>query len=516
MSDKYKKRIENRLSSRRQFLVGSSAFLTLPPLLSLMSKQAYAQAMTTKKVRSIIYTGMLGIDPHQWLPSNAADLSSLITVPGAIHTRYKKLNTFANPISRVIDSSFAPMFPYMNVMQGLSLTGGYYQGHNTCVLAGSHSGFREPIFGKTIDVIMEQSSNVYKSGEYVPHKALRIHSGGMSFDRVNGVVLPSGSLQGDTAVFNKLFGSLPSTSTTADPKITQFNNNKKLIVDKVYDDLKKLEKNSRLSSEDKNTLSRYVASMFDLQVRVNASLVGGGPTCSKPVFSLDATTKGNFYQFPHDPAWGVADVSAMFDNYLEMIKLAFECDLTRVVHMTNTMWSNAPISPDSDGGLHHECASSELAADRQQWGIKKMLKLAEKLQATPDTINGGGSLLDNSSILCTNELGSWTAAHSIFSMPAIMFGSGGGFFKTGNFVDYTQRPTTTMFGSSWFSPGRPYKQLLQSIMQSMGVPKSEYMLYGDGLGFGEFKEGINQFGKVTKNTYTPYINEHNDVLPFVT
>ncbi len=64
--------------------------------------------------------------------------------------------------------------------------------------------------------------------------------------------------------------------------------------------------------------------------------------------------------------------------------------------------------------------------------------------------------------------------------------------------------------------GSKLDKSLQSIMMSMGVPKSEYMQFGDGNGFGEFVQGVNQFNKVLPNAFAAYKNEHNDVLPFVT
>lgn len=509
--------MKNRHISRRQFLMtAGSSFLALPPLLSLMSPLAVAQVTGTKKIRSVLYCGSLGIDPSQIFPAETVPLTP---VAGAYSTYYKKLNTFTDPISRIIDPSFAPMYPHMNLMKGLSLTGGLYQGHNGGVLCGSHSGTeadpRIPLYGKSIDVIMEQSANVYPAGQSIGRKAIRLQSPGFSFDRVNGTPIKSGTVQGDRALFNLIFESLPSGTGGPTPLQIQNQTNRKLIVDQVYADLKALESNSRISREDKNILDRYVSSVHELQQKIIANNAGLGPSCSQPSLTLQSTTSGNYYQFPEDPRWGITNVGTLFDNYLEMIRLAFACDLTRVVYIGNAIWSDSPVAVSSDGGLHHECASSELAADRQKWGLLKMLKLAQMLQSTTDPFGSGATLLDNSSILFTNELGSWTTAHSTFAMPAVMFGSAGGFFKTGNYVDYTQLPITKKFGAT-ASPGRPYKQLMQSIMQSMGVPKSEYMQFGDGNGFGEFKEGINQFGKLTTDTFKPYANEHNDLLPFVT
>jgi hypothetical protein len=512
---KSKLEIQNRFLTRRQFLTNSSsAFLAIPPLLSLMPSMVAAQVAAQKKVRSVIYTGYLGIDYHQLVPKD--DPAGLMVAPGAIHTRYKTLQSFGGPVSRMIDSSFMSMYPHMNVLKGLSLTGGRYQGHNVSVISGTHSGGREPLYGKSIDVIMEQSANVYKTSEVIKLKALRIGGSGMSFDRVGGTRIQSGTTQGDSHVFNKLFGGFIAPTATTDPTLSnQKKINSKLIVDQVYDDLKKLENNSRISSSDKIILDRYITSIHELQQKVQANSSGSAPTCSVPSLPLDATTTGAYSKFPEEPSWNVQNTSAVFDNYIEMIKLAFMCDLTRVVYMENSIWSDLPISPSSNGGLHHECASSDVAADRQQWGLKKMLKLAQALQSTLDP--QGGTLLDNSSILFTNELGAWTTAHNVLSMPAVLFGRGGGLFKTGYFVDYTQLPKTTAFGGNYgTSPGRPFKQLLQSIMQSMGVPKSEYIQFGDGKGFGEFNEGIFQNNRNAPTVYSAYRNEHNDLLPLVT
>lgn len=502
--------IQNRFQSRRQFLASTgSTFLMLPPLLSLMTKEAAAQS-AAKKVRSVIYINTLGIDEHQLVP--ISDPAGLSSHTGAIHTRYKALNTFSGPFSRMIDSSFASMYPNMNVFKGLSLCGGNYQGHNLTVLSGSHAGYRDPTYGRSIDVIMEQSANVYKAGEVVKQKALRIGGnpgGHFSYDRSGGNLVFSNYLQGDTAVFNQIFKGLTGTPVGV-PQQQQTNS--QLVVDKVYADLKALESNKRLSSEDQNILSRYISSIYDVQKKVQATNAGTGPVCSPLTLPLDATTSGNGWYFPSDPGWQIQSTSAVFDNYLEMIRMAFLCDLTRVVVIQNNIWADTAIDPNSQGGLHHECASSDIAADRQQWGLRKMLKLASSLQTSPDP--QGGTLLDNSTVLYTNELGSWTAAHNTFGIPAVMFGRGGGLFKSGYYVDYSQTNLKNWKGTA-YAPGRPFKQLLQSIMQSMGVTKSEYTQFGDGNGFGEFVEGVNQFGKVQADVFTPYRNEHNDLLPFI-
>lgn len=511
---KTKHSIQNRFTSRRQFLMSSgAAFLALPPLLSLMPREVAAQVVGQKKVRTVIYVGGFGIDPYQLVP--IADPPGLTTHPGAVFTRYKALNTFSGPFSRMIDSTFTSMYPHMNIFKGLSMCGGNYQGHNQSILAGVHSSavdMRSPDHGKSIDLILEHSPNVYKPNEVIKQKAIRMgthphHQ--FSYDSSSGNLTRPGFLQGDQQVFNQLFLGLTGTPVTVP---IQQQTNSKLVVDQVYADLKALENNPRLSGEDKLTLSRYIAGVFDVQRKVQAANAGSGPTCGQPSLPIDATSNCGGFSFPAEPVCQIQSASVMFDNYLEMIRLAFLCDLTRVVLIQNEIWSDLPVNPDHDNKLHHNAENSDATADRQQWGLKKMLKLAQALQSTQDPQSG--TLLDNSTIFFTNELGAWTTDHNTFSMPAVMFGRGGGLFKTGYYVDYSQTNLNN-WRSVGYTPGRPYKQLLQSIMQSMGVPKSEYMQYGDGKGFGDFNEGINQFGKIQSDVFSPYRNEHNDLLPFI-
>ncbi len=179
------KDIQNRFFNRRQFLIGAGqTFLALPPLLSLMPSSIAAQTMGGKKVRSVILSGSLGINKEHMDP-NPLDL---IKAPGH-EVYYKTLNSFSGPISRMIDTSFQPLYPYMNLIKGLSLTGGRYQGHNTSFLAGAHSQGREPTWGRTLDVVMEKSKNVYSDSDIVVAKAVRISSefGVPSYDTFNGV-----------------------------------------------------------------------------------------------------------------------------------------------------------------------------------------------------------------------------------------------------------------------------------------------------------------------------------------
>jgi hypothetical protein len=248
-------------------------------------------------------------------------------------------------------------------------------------------------------------------------------------------------------------------------------------------------------------LDQFVAATFDLQRKVTSQVK---VSCSKPTLALQATKSPYFLP---DLEWGNnpnLNSSVMFDNINTMIQLAFACDLTRVVYV-----GNARCNQDNNVSVdtHHGApGGAQGAADSQKWGLKKFLSLAKLLDSTPDPA-GGGTLLDNSGMLFTNEMGDWTTDHNIFNIPTVTFGSLAGALRTGYFMDFRQRPFRDA-GTGYYV-GRPHKQLLQAFMAGMGVPKAEYTQYGDGHGYGEFCTTAKGVA-----VYSAFQNEHNEPLPF--
>jgi hypothetical protein len=391
----------------------------------------------------------------------------------------------------------------MNLIQGMSLAYGNFIGHNTGVLGGA--GFDRVAggaFGRSLDVVMEKSQSVYKAGDVCPFRAVRLASGSngrndyhFTYDNYGGANTTSDCLKGDRALFNRLFANRTGGATTANPTVSA----DKLIVDKVYGDYKALESNPRLSGNDRAVLKQFVDSIFELQQKVNQVNSAPPLTCSKPSPTLQASADG----------WDSStNVSLMYDNINQMIQMAFACDLTRIVYL-----GVAQVCGNTGGFYdnHHAAPGGSVgAADMQKWNLKKFLGLAKLLDAAADPF-GSGTLLDSSGLLYTNELGSWTEDHNLFNLPTVTFGSMGGALRTGNYIDFRQKPLVHISGLDNYWPGRPHKQLLQAMMAGMGVPKSEYVLYGKDGGFGQFSTTV----KGVSTTYSPFAAEHNDPLPFV-
>lgn len=104
--------------------------------------------------------------------------------------------------------------------------------------------------------------------------------------------------------------------------------------------------------------------------------------------------------------------------------------------------------------LSHEPDSNAEAQDKltriNTWYCEQLAYLAKRLAETPEP-DGTGSLLDNTLIVWTNELGQGNT-HTLDNIPFVLVGGGAG-FKTGRALDYR---------------GVPHNRLLMSIAHGYG------------------------------------------------
>ena len=92
-------------------------------------------------------------------------------------------------------------------------------------------------------------------------------------------------------------------------------------------------------------------------------------------------------------------------------------------------------------GLSHEPDSNKAAQDKltkiNEWYCSQLAYLAKRLQETPEP-DGNGSLLDNTLIVWTNELGQGNT-HTLEDIPFVLVGNGLG-FKMGRALDFGHLP----------------------------------------------------------------------------
>jgi hypothetical protein len=145
---------------------------------------------------------------------------------------------------------------------------------------------------------------------------------------------------------------------------------------------------------------------------------------------------------------------------IDLMVNSFAADFARVAtfQITNSVGQARMRWLKIDEG-HHELSHKEDkdkdAQDKltriNKWYCEQMAYLAKRLAETPEP-GGGGSLLDNTLLVWTNELGKGNS-HTLDNIPFVLVGNGLD-FKMGRSIDY--------------KPGVPHNRLLLSLAHGFG------------------------------------------------
>src|SRR5258706_8364102 len=146
------------------------------------------------------------------------------------------------------------------------------------------------------------------------------------------------------------------------------------------------------------------------------------------------TTKPTLAQLPN-PTGDLSVDEAQHDlvsrQQLQIIKAAFQCDLTRVATFSfahgNSYLRFAKIAktfPNDSAGHHdisHEGSATALEAQAaiDKYYSDRLAELLVDMKATPE---GTGNMLDNTLVAYFNEV-SIGADHNAFNMPVLLFGA---------------------------------------------------------------------------------------------
>ncbi len=479
--------------SRRNFLLAAGGTGLLLPFMPSLLPKAFAFGTKPPK-RFICVFHRYGHHQTDFNPS----FESLNKFNE--NTYYSRLSDIPGNMSAVFNEKFDPYRSKMNIYLGLDSIGG--GGHNTTVplmgagYVGAEGENNPSQFGRSIDVLMSQSPNVYNT--LSRFDAIRIGNNfdgtgkGCSWDRdASGTGIRLNQLASDNAtVFNSIFGGTNSTPA-GQAELSQHT----LIIDKVAERYQAFKKLSRLSSADKARVDQHIAGVTDLEKRL---MLQGN--CSAPPGLTNA---------------GPVAAELIWRNNVDALVSAMSCDMTRVGVLSIADYQ---FGVDQNYGIAHAVshdregnpASAALSAQYSSFKADQILHLLDKLNSTIES--DGSTMLDNTLVLWTAELTNGNF-HVSSSLPVATFGGAGGAIHNGYLMDFRLRPHFQyLAGRSDFAPlGQSYNRLLITIMQAMGMQPSEYLKEGDGGGFGQFKTDIQYL----TNQYTQYFGQRNDPLPIV-
>ena len=215
------------------------------------------------------------------------------------------------------------------------------------------------------------------------------------------------------------------------------------VLDHVQEDLRRVRE--RLSTEDRRLLDEHETFVREMEKELKSS---GKQTFAAGVPELE---KGVRNENDNVPKLGKMQIELMVNGFAnDMNRLAI-LQYTKSVGGARMNWLGIEESHHS---LSHEPDKNEDAFEKlvkiNTWFCEQLAYLAKRLAETPEP-GGEGSLLDNTTIVWTNELGKGNS-HTLDDIPFVLVGEG---------LDFNM-------GRSLKYHKESHNRLLTAIAQGMG------------------------------------------------
>jgi len=258
-----------------------------------------------------------------------------------------------------------------------------------------------------------------------------------------GVPLPPMNQPAD--VFTRLLTGF----TERTPELDAIAAEKKSVLDAVQGQFETL--SGRVGADDRVKLEQHLEIVREIERRMTAGASGASCTTPEQPPALDPNSE--------------TDMPAIAELEIDLLAMAFACDLTRVasfqistsLNRIRYPWLDSPGEGHtlSHSGPSNAQASAELVK-RAAWHSSLVARLFDRLSEIPE---GDGTALDNTLFVWGNEVSEGNV-HSHVNMPFLLAG-GGWYFRTGRYIQYQ---------------GASHSDLLVSILNAMGVPASTFGL----------------------------------------
>ncbi len=239
-------------------------------------------------------------------------------------------------------------------------------------------------------------------------------------------------------MFQKLYGQAKDRAAVAS------------VLDGVANDLKTLA--GKLGSEDRKLLQEHADLVREMEKEIRDQQAEEGRKAGHPVPQLEPGVRADNDQMPK--------LSRM---QTDLMVASFLADFTRVATMqyTNSVGMARMRWLKIDEGHHelsHEPDSNTKAMEKltkiNNWFAGEIAYLLKRLKDTPEP-GGPGSLLDNTLLVWTNELGKGSS-HTLDDIPFVLMG-GGLDFKMGRALKYKKAPHNRLLLALAHGFGHPIK-----------------------------------------------------------
>lgn len=203
------------------------------------------------------------------------------------------------------------------------------------------------------------------------------------------------------------------------------------ILDDVREDLKRV--SSKLSSRDKQLLDQHMTLVRSLEQDLADADKQGSLT--HPVPDVDPTIE---LVNDNTPQISKIQIDLLVNSLANDMSRIATLQYMRSVGMAQMRWlgveeGHHSLSHDPDDNKDSYAKLLKI----NTWFAEQVAYLAKRLQETPEPA-GEGSMLDNTLIVWTNELGKGNS-HTLDDVPYVLLGGGAG-FKMGRALAYEQTP----------------------------------------------------------------------------
>lgn len=467
--------------NRRFFLKGTAGLaLAIPALPSLLSAKAYAEIMTTPPRLVTIPMRNGGMIHSSWYPQNSDFGPEIELYASQGHTiRESEILLKNGLISKVFDSKFAKYKDTMNFLKGIDGMfdyvhhSGWLGNFAACNVAEIVPALTEypsidAVVAYARDAALKQKMMIFTNGSW--------RHDHFSYGWEGNLKSPSAITKLSAISLTSMFDNLFKGAAANQPNA---NTEKVLAVDSVYEAFKRVIDGrfgvaKRISSEDKNKLSEHMQKIFEIEKQ----LLNVPKVCSTEVVIPNLKTTDSKF-ISGNPARVEDDYKVKFQVYIDIIVEAFSCDVSRVASI-DSIEGGTLFSPtdyhDYTHNMHSDINYQTIGENYKKFVINNLVyPLIEKLSAKTDP--NGKSILENSLVCVFDESGQ--VSHTNDSTPLVTFGSAGGYFETGKYVDYRHTSTAyrnfsfdTLDGKYKIRHGIPMNRFLATVLQSMGLEPS--------------------------------------------
>ncbi|MEI6524579.1 MAG: DUF1552 domain-containing protein [Planctomycetota bacterium] len=398
--------------SRREFAkklgIGAGAM----PFLMNLGSLARADEASSKQ-RLIVVFSPNGVIPPNFWPEEEGENFALKSIMAPLEPFKNRLLTLHGVSDKIRGDGDSHMRGMGCLLTGIELYPGNIQGGSDTP-AGWASGISIDQEIKNFLQSRPETQTRFGSLEF----GVGVPSRADTWTRMvySGPNRPIAPIDDPHAMFNKLYGQRKDQESV------------RSVLDDLQADLNKLR--SKVSQDDRRLLDEHEALVREFEKQLSPVEAD-----NHVVPKLDAKLEDSNDNIP-----------ALTRMQMDLMLHAIQADFARVFtfQFTNSVgqakmrWLG--IEEDHHG-LSHEPDSNEAAVEKLTkiniWYCEQIAYLAQKLSETPEP-SGNGSMLDNTTILWTNELGKGNS-HTLENIPFVLIGGGLG-FRMGRSLKYKSVP----------------------------------------------------------------------------